>query len=253
MNFAKDILNKKGKLSNFFKIQVEIGAFIDVCKKEKIDIVPSIAANALPGGTVTREMFEFVKMNIINKVNQEKNIDGILLSLHGAMVLEDEPDGEGELLEAIRKVVGERVPIIATLDLHANITEKMIAHVNGLFPFDNYPHTDLYDRGYEAATYLNKMLHKEVNLMIRTKKLPLLCPSIETGNNTIPDHAVAVLISVPRNGYRIGSLGGNGNICDYRRCVIRLRFCLETEFFALRLIIICIGAADHIVVCRFGT
>ncbi|MBA7526159.1 hypothetical protein ES705_18320 [subsurface metagenome] len=167
------------EIIDFFKnTKVEIGAFIDVCKKENFEIIPTIAANASPGGTVTREMFELVKKNIIDTINREKNIDAILLSLHGAMVLEDAPDGEGELLEAIRQVIGKYIPIIASLDLHANITEKMITHANGFFPFDNYPHTDMYDRGYEAAVTLAKILRKEIKLVLLMKKLPLLAPPL---------------------------------------------------------------------------
>jgi len=160
--------------------KVEMGAFIDVSRKENFEIIPVIAANAWPGGPVTRDMFELVKTNIIDTINKEKNIDAILLSLHGAMVLEDAPDGEGEILEAIRRIVGKDIPIMVSLDLHANITEKMVKNTNGLFPFDNYPHTDMYDRGYEAAINLVRMLRKEIKPVIKIKKLPLLSPNLET-------------------------------------------------------------------------
>jgi len=173
---------KYGKeIEDFFKnTKTEIGAFIDVSREEKFKIIPTIAANAWPAGPVTRDMFNLVKTNIINTINEEKNIDAILLSLHGAMVLEDAPDGEGELLEAIRKVIGKDIPIVTTLDLHANITEKMVINSNGFFPFDNYPHTDIYARGHEAAINLARMLRKEIKPVIRIKKLPLLSPSLET-------------------------------------------------------------------------
>jgi microcystin degradation protein MlrC len=89
-------------------------------------------------------------------------------------------DGEGELLEAIHKAIGNDIPIFATLDLHANITKKMITYGNGFFPYDNYSHTDLYDRGYEAAVALVKILRKEIKLCLKMKKLPLLVPSLGT-------------------------------------------------------------------------
>ena len=169
------------EIIDFFEgTKVEMGAFIDVSRKENFEIIPVIAANAWPGGPVTRDMFELVKTNIIDTINKEKNIDAILLSLHGAMVLEDAPDGEGEILEAICRIVGKDIPIMVSLDLHANITEKMALNTNGLFPFDNYPHTDMYDRGYEAAINLARMLRKEIKPVIRIKKLPLLSPSLET-------------------------------------------------------------------------
>ena len=176
---------KYGKeIIDFFKdTKVELGAFIDASRKENFEIIPAIGANSWPGGPVTRDMFNLVKKNIIDTINKEKNIDAILLSLHGAMVLEDAPDGEGEILEAIRKIVGEDIPIMVSLDLHANITEKMVKNTNGLFPFDNYPHTDMYDRGYEAAINLVRILRKEIKPVIRIKKLPLLSPCLETDKN----------------------------------------------------------------------
>jgi len=180
-----DTYIKYGKeIEDFFKnTKVEMGAFIDASREENFKIIPTIAATANAGGPVTRDMFDLVKTNIINMINKEKNIDGILLSLHGAMVLEDAPDGEGEILEAIRKVIGKDIPIVVTLDLHANITEKMVINANGLFPYDNYPHTDTYARGYEAVINLARMLRKEIKPVIRIKKLPLLSPTLETNKS----------------------------------------------------------------------
>jgi len=167
-------------LSFFQGTKVEMGAFIDLCKKENFEIIPVIAANAWPGGVVTRDMFNLVKNSIIDAIRNEKHIDGILLSLHGAMVLEDSPDGEGDLLEEIRNIIGDNIPIISSLDLHANITEKMIIYADALFPFDNYPHTDMYDRGFEAAVTLSNLLRKRIKPIVRMKKLPLITPPIGT-------------------------------------------------------------------------
>jgi len=169
------------EIIDFFReARVEMGGIIKASQEENLTLIPAIATNAQPGGPVSREMFEKVRKNILDTFRKERQIDGILLVLHGAMVLENSPDGEGELLEAIRQNIGEDIPIMATLDLHSNITEKMCMNVNGLFPFDNYPHTDMYERGYEAAKNMSKMLKKEIHPIIRIKKLPLLMPCLET-------------------------------------------------------------------------
>jgi len=179
--FGKRYIKYGQEIIGFFQnTKVEIGAFIDLCKKENYEIVPVIAANAWPGGVVTRNMFNMVKNSIISAIKKEEKIDGILLSLHGAMVLEDSPDGEGDLLEEIRNIIGNNIPIICSLDLHANITEKMIVHADALFPFDNYPHTDMYDRGFEAAVTLSNIFRKKVKPILRMKKLPLITPPIRT-------------------------------------------------------------------------
>jgi microcystin degradation protein MlrC len=176
----KYIKTGKEVIDYFQNTKTEIGGFIDVCTKENYEIIPVIAAQASPGGVVTHEMFEMVKSSIINTLNRETEIDGILLALHGAMVLENHPDGEGLLLESIRETVGGKIPVIATLDLHANITERMIAHVNGLFPYDFYPHTDMYERGYEAASTLVGIIKNNIKPVLKMNKLPLLAPPLRS-------------------------------------------------------------------------
>ena len=76
----------------------------------------------------------------------------MLLALHGAMVLEDAPDGEGEFLAAVRKAIGPAVPLVATLDLHATITPRMVQEADALVGYDTYPHIDLYETGARAAS-----------------------------------------------------------------------------------------------------
>lgn len=169
-------------ISFFTGTKTEVGGFIDIARKEGITLIPSIAANACPGGKVKMEVFHHVKDNIVKTYMENQPIDAILLALHGAMVLEDYPDGEGELLEGLRKIVGNDIPIMISLDLHANITEKMRSNINGMFPFDHYPHIDMYERGCETAINLFSMLRNEIMPTISIKKLPILSPCMETGN-----------------------------------------------------------------------
>jgi microcystin degradation protein MlrC len=169
-------------ISFFTGTKTEVGGFIDIARKEGITLIPSIAANACPGGKVKMEVFHHVKDNIVKTYMENQPIDAILLALHGAMVLENYPDGEGELLESLRKIVGNDIPIMISLDLHANITEKMRSNINGMFPFDHYPHIDMYERGCEAAINLFSMLRNEIRPTISIKKLPILSPCMETGN-----------------------------------------------------------------------
>ena len=77
-------------------------------------------------------------------------VDGVLLELHGAMVTERCPDAEGELLRRVRQVVGPDLPVVATLDLHANISPEMVEHATALVGYDTYPHVDNFARGQEA-------------------------------------------------------------------------------------------------------
>ena len=97
----------------FFKgTRTNLGGFIAAMEEEDFEIIPVIAASATPGGLVTKEMFESTKSEIVQVIKNMANIDGILLDLHGAMVSENESDGEGALLKTIREAAGAKMPII---------------------------------------------------------------------------------------------------------------------------------------------
>ena len=78
-------------------------------------------------------------------------VDAVYLDLHGAMVTEDFEDGEGELLRRVRAAVGEQVPIVISLDYHANVTPEMVQHSDGLIAYRTYPHVDRVETGQYAA------------------------------------------------------------------------------------------------------
>src|SRR5262245_65099764 len=83
--------------------RAEIGGFLDVLGPAGVEVVPTVAANAVSSGPVTRPAFEHVKDAILERLQAAGPVDGVLLALHGAMVLEDAADGEGELLAAVRQ------------------------------------------------------------------------------------------------------------------------------------------------------
>jgi microcystin degradation protein MlrC len=129
----------------------EMGGYIDSAAKHGWEPVYAVAANATPSGTLTRETWETIRDIILDAARKAGRLDGICLSLHGAMVTETEDDAEGALLEALRGIVGPDVPIAATLDLHANATVRMAGNANALVSYRTYPHVDGYDRALQAA------------------------------------------------------------------------------------------------------
>ncbi len=176
----RHLVNARDVIPFFKATQTNLGGFIAALEDKEFEIIPVIAASATPSGVVTRDMFEFMKKEIIQAIKTTGIIDGILLDLHGAMVLENTPDGEGALLKAIREVAGSRVPIISTLDLHANITNTMIENATAFFPYENYPHTDCFERGYEAGKCMAKILQMEISPIMRFRQIPILAHTIET-------------------------------------------------------------------------
>lgn len=164
--------------------RTETGGFLDVLQKEPdIRIVPAVAADAIPAGRVTQHVFDNVLRETLLTIERLNRVDGILLSLHGAMVTEESDDGEGDFLEVLRDTLGAEVPIIATLDLHSNITDKMQKNADVLINFDYYPHKDMYERGKEAALLMVGTLRKSIKPVMKCRKLRLILPTLSTDEN----------------------------------------------------------------------
>ena len=186
----------------------EITAFVDTfADKAEYTLLPVAALVAAPGPVVAQEVWEKWKDTLLAAIEKSPKVDGILLALHGAMVTEAFEDGEGELLEAVRKAVGKDVPVIATLDLHANITPKMLQNADGLFAYEEYPHIDMYETGLRAAACMYRTLEGEIRPVICGCKLDLVLPYMPTAHPVF-----APLFAEAR------SLRGMGNLIDVTIC-----------------------------------
>ena len=111
---------------------------------------------ASPSAHVTKDAFERIVGEITARLAQAGPLDGVYLDLHGAMVTEHLDDGEGEILARVRKIVGPGVPLVASLDLHANVTRRMIELADGLVAYRTYPHVDMAATGERAAKLLER-------------------------------------------------------------------------------------------------
>jgi microcystin degradation protein MlrC len=154
----------------------EIGGYIDAVKKYGWEPVWAGAANATPSGKLTKETWEHIRDMIVGAAKKAGKLDAICLSLHGAAVTETEDDAEGALLEALRSIVGSDIPVVATLDLHANATTKMAMHVNALVSYRTYPHIDGYERAVQAAALVHEALEGE-----KTPRCLLVQPAMLEG------------------------------------------------------------------------
>jgi microcystin degradation protein MlrC len=122
-----------------------------------VDLAPLSWAFANPAGPVTAQAFERICALILADLHEALMagpLDGIYLDLHGAMVAEEFPDAEGELLRRIRAVAGPEMPISASLDPHCNMTAAMVRHADALSPFRTYPHVDMKLAGARAMKLL---------------------------------------------------------------------------------------------------
>jgi microcystin degradation protein MlrC len=150
------------------------GGYLAGAAQRGVTLEPLFFAQATPGGLVEDSAYRSMKGEILSRLARALPADGVLLDLHGAMVTQSEEDPEGDLAEAVRQLVGPKLPVIMTLDLHANVTARMARHVNAIIIFDTYPHCDMNERGREAVELLARTVAGEVAPRMAYRQLPLI-------------------------------------------------------------------------------
>jgi microcystin degradation protein MlrC len=151
-----------------------LGATFEAADKYGWSLVHPVSANPNPSGIVADDAFEQIAGMILGAVDTKGPIDGALLHLHGAMVTEIHEDAEGELLARLRQKLGPQVPIIVTLDLHANVTRKMAQNASALIAFRTYPHVDMYERAWQGAKLLERAMRGEIRPVTVIARRPML-------------------------------------------------------------------------------
>lgn len=150
----------------------EMGGFLEAAEHHGWQAVLALAAAAGPSGPLTAGDWRVLKDRLLEAARGP--VDGVLLALHGAMVTQDDDDPEGTLLEALRATVRPGTPIVVTLDMHANVGARMVAHADALFAYETYPHVDHADCARDAANALARLL--ALPLSRRATKRVLLRP-----------------------------------------------------------------------------
>jgi microcystin degradation protein MlrC len=153
-----------------------IGGIADAIDADaEVEMIPIVAMSAIPGGLVTTEAAEWF-MDRVEPVLHDQRPDAVVLDLHGAMVTERSDDGDGEILARVRAIVGDEVPVISVLDLHANVGPEMLSNATVLIPYDTYPHVDNAERGAEAVRLAKAAVIGEVRPVMAHRKIPMLLP-----------------------------------------------------------------------------
>ena len=164
-----------------------IGGILARAQRLNLELSLAFSTSAYPSGTISRETLREIEHEFLTTIQDAGKSDGILLVLHGAGVTENQPDLEGHLLRKLRDQVGPDIPIIATLDLHANITEDMVTNATALLGVHLYPHTDMYERGEEAVETMVRVLAGDVEPVTHFIKLPLVIPTTTTNHGLAAD------------------------------------------------------------------
>jgi microcystin degradation protein MlrC len=157
-------------------INVGLAGFVEQAEQNSWELIPTISCGASPSAHVTKDAFERIVKVMIDGIKAAGPLDAVYLDLHGAMVTEHLDDGEGELLARVRRVIGKDLPLVASLDLHANVTPEMVEHADALIAYRTYPHVDMADTGRASARHLALLLRTKHKFARAFRQLPFLIP-----------------------------------------------------------------------------
>jgi microcystin degradation protein MlrC len=152
----------------------EMGGFIEVLTKARKQIAPVCAAWAITANRLLRADFERLVNDFRSHLATAGRLEGLLLAMHGAQTAEGADDVEGHVLGCAREILGPDIPIVLTLDLHANVTRAMVERATAIIGYHTYPHIDMYETGQKAAKLLLNTLAGRVRPAMAWRKLPLI-------------------------------------------------------------------------------
>ncbi|WP_031250107.1 M81 family metallopeptidase [Mesorhizobium sp. LNHC221B00] len=163
-----------------------IGGIIDVCERERAEIIPLFFSSGGAAGPTSDEAYEYYAEKLVEGLGSAGKLDGVLLDLHGAMATPNRLDADRETLERVRAVVGPDVPVMVALDYHANLDEESIRAADAVFGYHFSPHTDMGSTGKRAAECLFRTLRREIAPVCVLVKPGVMVPSIFSATGIEP-------------------------------------------------------------------
>tara|TARA_B100000902_G_scaffold356743_1_gene370635 strand:+ start:1305 stop:2795 length:1491 start_codon:yes stop_codon:yes gene_type:complete len=160
-----------------------VGGALEELRRTGSEIIPLIYASTCPGGYITKECYSHLRKELITRLQDALPVDGVILPLHGASVAEGTQDPEGDLLEAVRQIVGSETPIVATLDLHAHVTPAMVKNADALVAWETYPHRDSKSTGTRGAKLLVDVVNRNILTTMAMVKVPVITGGILGGTD----------------------------------------------------------------------
>jgi microcystin degradation protein MlrC len=170
---AQSLVTGAALLDEWRDAHHEVGGFIESAGAHGFEPVPLVMAWATPSGPVTDDVFDEVTSLLVDGLRREKP-DALLLALHGAMVAESHPDADAEVLARLRRAFGPDFPVAVTLDLHGNVSQRLVDHCLLAVAYRTCPHVDQRRCGLRAAGLLVRTLRGEVRPCQALAKPPLI-------------------------------------------------------------------------------
>jgi microcystin degradation protein MlrC len=184
---ARQVLRDAEILKDWRSTRTEqAGALSVLCAAPGCKVVPTFLARALSGAPMRQQTLNTLLGELLARIEAAHPVDGVLLVLHGAMMSDREPDATGYVLSRVRALVGPDVPIVGTLDLHANVTRRMVQEATALIGYHTAPHVDMYETGQKAAQVLLATMSGDLSPTSSVVRLPMLLPPENSTHNWGP-------------------------------------------------------------------
>ncbi|MBI1324425.1 microcystin degradation protein MlrC [bacterium] len=173
IRFGQEIIDYHETVRN------EIGGAIEVFRGEPgVELVPAYSAFFITsGGTLADSAWHRISREFLDAIRAAAAsgpLDGVYFCMHGAMASETELDPEGYLLQESRKILGEEIPVVVSLDLHGILTDRMVEHSDAIVAYHTYPHVDFFETGQRAARLLLKIMAGDVDPVTAKVSVPAL-------------------------------------------------------------------------------
>ncbi len=154
----------------------EVGGALSIFDADhSAQLVPTFGASSnTSGGVLSADGFERLSRDFLNSLADAGHVDAAFFSLHGAMQAEHEDDPEGFLLQEARRILGEKIPFVVSLDLHGVLTDRMLEHSDAVVAYHTYPHVDFFQTGARAAALLLKIVNRGIRPVTARVKIPAL-------------------------------------------------------------------------------
>ena len=180
----QEILRGSEIISKRMGTRTELGGAIQVAQSNGLEIVPTLSAmSTASAGPILQTVFEALLAELVTRIKEAGSLDGVFLALHGGMLAEHIQDASGAILAAVRTAIGTEIPLVCSLDLHANVTLQMVDSATAIVGYHTFPHIDLYETGYRGMELLTKTLTGQVRPTVALRKIPMILPG-ENGRTT---------------------------------------------------------------------
>lgn len=208
------VLRGEGLLAYHRRVADEMGGALSVFDQSPgVEVVPTFSARAITsGGTLAASSWQRLVREWGEAMSAVPACEGVYLSLHGAMCAEEEDDPEGFLLEEARRILGEEVPMVISLDLHGILTDRMLRHSDAVVVYHTYPHVDFYPTGQRAGRLLLRLMAGQAAPVTAKVEVPVLARGDELITQTGRiRHVIAAAQAVEREtwGLSAGMFWGN--------------------------------------------